>query len=256
MVWMSCSSTSTRASEEALTVATVKPIVVAATFISVWSVAAQAQVERSGGAANAQLAQQYQQAVSERAQLQADNAKLKKNADDLKKQLDASKQQLDALKTGVSRSHVALEAAQATNEATDKTLADTKGKLQELIGRFRETATTLRDVETERVQLQQQLAQSKAAFDQCAERNYSLYQVNNEVLDRYVHQGAFSYLERAEPFTRIKRTQIDNLALEYRQRAEELRMKKAAAPAAGSAPPPAAPPSGSSDAGAPPPSKP
>jgi hypothetical protein len=42
-------------------------------------------------------------------------------------------------------------------------------------------------------------------------------------------------MARAEPFTRIKRTQVDNYVLEYKQRAEELRMQKAA-------PPPAAPP--------------
>jgi hypothetical protein len=115
--------------------------------------------------------------------------------------------------------------------------------MQELIGHFRETVTTLRGVESERTQLQQQLAQSQAAFDKCAERNYALYQVDNEVLDRYQHQGPFSYLARAEPFTRLKRTQIDNLALEYKQRAEELRMKPPAANGVGTAPtpPPAAP---------------
>jgi len=100
--------------------------------------------------------------------------------------------------------------------------------MQELISRFRETVTQLRAVESDRTLLQQQLTQSKAAFDKCAQANYQLYQVNNEVLDRYAHQGAFSYLARAEPFTRIKRTEIDNLVLEYRERAEELRVKPAA----------------------------
>lgn len=100
--------------------------------------------------------------------------------------------------------------------------------MQELIGKFRETITQMRGIEAERAQLQQQLTQGKTAFDQCAERNYSLYQVDNEVLDRYAHEGAFSHMERAEPFTRIKRTQIDNLVLEYKERAEELRMQKAA----------------------------
>ena len=57
--------------------------------------------------------------------------------------------------------------------------------------------------------------------------------MNQEILDRYQHQGAFSFLARAEPFTRIKQTQIDNLVVEYRERAEELRQKK---PAAGGAP--------------------
>jgi hypothetical protein len=212
------------------------------------TMSAPAQVQRSGGssgAANAQLMMQYQQASTERAQLQADNAKLKKDLDDLKKQLDAANKLAATSKAGVSRDSAQLAAAQAANDRTAKDLADSKGKMQELVAKFRETITQMRGVEAERSQLQQQLAQSKTAFDQCADRNYSLYQVDNEVLDRYSHQGAFSYMERAEPFTRIKRTQIDNLVLEYKERAEELRVKKevaASGPAAlpGIAPPTAA----------------
>jgi hypothetical protein len=156
--------------------------------------------------------------------------------DDLKKQLDAAGKQAAASKAGVSRDAAQLAAAQAANDRSAKDLADSKAKMQELVGKFRETITQMRSVESERTQLQQQLAQGKTALDQCADRNYSLYQVDNEVLDRYAHEGAFSHMASAEPFTRIKRTQIDNLVLEYKERAEELRMKKAAA-ASGSAAP-------------------
>jgi len=190
-----------------------------------------AQVQRSGGssgAANAQLMMQYQQASTERAQLQADNAKLKKDLEDLKKQLDASNKAVAASKAGVSHGSAQLAAAQAANERSTKDLADAKSKMQELVGKFRETITQMRGVESERSQLQQQLAESKTAFDKCADRNYSLYQVDNEVLDRYAHEGVFGHMASAEPFTRIKRTEIDNFVLEYKERAEELRVKKAA----------------------------
>jgi chaperonin cofactor prefoldin len=220
---------------------------------------AMAQVQRSGGssgAANAQLMMQYQQASTERAQLQADNAKLKKDLEDLKKQLDAANKLAAASKAGVSRDSAQLAAAQAANDRGAKDLADAKGKMQELVGKFRETITQMRGIESERSQLQQQLAQSKTAFDQCADRNYSLYQVDNEVLDRYAHEGAFSHMASSEPFTRIKRTQIDNLVLEYKERAQELRVKKpdaapgSAAPA-GAAPPTASAPPRASSGGSP-----
>lgn len=190
-----------------------------------------AQTARSGGSGggNAQLMQQFQQAVSERNQLQADNAKLKKELDELKKQLGAEQQKATASKAGVDRSQAAVAAARAANDRTEKSLDDAKSRMQELVGRYRETITTMRGIETERTQLQQQVAAGQAAFDRCAETNYALYQINSEVLDRYAHQGAFSYFERSEPFTRLKRTQIENLVIEYRQRADELRVKKAAA---------------------------
>jgi chromosome segregation ATPase len=188
-----------------------------------------AQAARSGGGANAQLMQQFQQAVSERTQLQAENAKLKKELDELKKQLGTAQQQATASKAGVDRGQAAVAAARAANDRTQKSLDDSKARMQELVGRFRETITAMRGIETERNQLQQQVAAGQSAFDRCAETNYALYQINSEVLDRYAHQGAFSYFERSEPFTRLKRTQIDNLVLEYRQRADELRVKKTAA---------------------------
>jgi chromosome segregation ATPase len=195
---------------------------------------ASAQVQRSGGASpNAQVLQQLQQAVSERAHLQAENAKLKKEAEDLKKQLGTAQQQLTASKAGAGRNQAAIAAARNTNASTEKSLEEAKGKMQELVSHFRETVTSLHGVETERSQLRQQLADSQAAYDHCAESNYALYELDTEVLDRYAHQGAFSYLSRSEPFTRLKRTQIDNLVIEYQQRAQELRIQKAAAPKAG-----------------------
>jgi chaperonin cofactor prefoldin len=229
--------------------------VVVASVGALISAVAPAQVQRSGGgggAANAQLMMQYQQADAERTQLKSDNAKLKKDLDDLKKQLDAATKQAAASKAGVSRDSAQLAAAQAANDRSAKDLVDSKAKMQELVGKFRETITQMRGIESERSQLQQQLAESKTAFDRCAERNYSLYQVDNEVLDRYAHEGAFSHMASAEPFTRIKRTEIDNLVLEYKERAEELRMKKATG-AGGS---PSAPPSTSSSSGAAPSSAP
>jgi chromosome segregation ATPase len=196
------------------------------------AVGSHAQVERSGGGVNAQLASQYQQAVAERTQLQTDNDKLKKDLDEAKKQLQATNQQLTALKSGTDASQAQLAAAQAASQRDAQALEQSRTRMQELVDRFRETAASLRDIETERSQLQQQLAQSKLDIDQCVERNYQLYQVDGEVLDRYEHQGMFSYMARAEPFTRIKRTQIENLIDEYRTRAEELRVQKNVGPGA------------------------
>jgi len=185
-----------------------------------------AQVERSGGGANAQLAAQYQQAIAERTQLQAENDKLKKDLDEAKKQLHAATTQLTGARAGVSSTQTQLAAALASSQGSAQALEQSKARMQELVDRFRDTATSLRSVEAERTQLQQQLAQGKTDLDRCADSNYKLYELDREVLDRYEHQGPFSYLARAEPFTRLKRTQIENFVDEYRARAEQLRVQK------------------------------
>ncbi|HEY0748443.1 MAG TPA: hypothetical protein VGD63_17210 [Steroidobacteraceae bacterium] len=200
-----------------------------ATVLALWLCVihgAFAQVERSGGA-NAQLAMQYQQLQAEKTQLQTENSKLKADLDAVKKQLDTQAQQLRALKASAGGAQTALITAQSTVQRTEQNLTQTTAKLQELIARFRETATTLRQVETDRTDLQQQVSRGTTALDQCAQRNEQLYQINAEVLSRYEHEGVFGRLAAAEPFTRLKRTQIENIALEDRQRAEALRIQRA-----------------------------
>jgi chromosome segregation ATPase len=198
-----------------------------------------AQVSRGGGGVSAQMMQQYQQLAAERTQLQDENAQLKKERDDLKQKLDLADKDLAGAKTGAARNAAALSelaAARSRNEATEKSLADEKARLQELVDKFRETIANLRESESARTQLQQQVATDSTTFDRCVERNDALFQVTTEVLDRYEHQGAFSYMARAEPFTRLARTRAENLVEEYRERAEELRMQKAkAAPGGGGA---------------------
>jgi chaperonin cofactor prefoldin len=198
-----------------------------------WVSAGLAQTERAGGGgANAALAQQYQQAMAQQSTLQAENTKLKKSADDLKKQLDAANKQLAGLKAGSTHGQAALLAAQHESETANKNLEDLKAKAQELVGHYHETIANLRTVETDRTQLRRDLADSKTQFDHCAASNYDLYKINGEILDRYEHQGMFSYMERSEPFTRLKRTQIQNIADEYKERAEELRVQPQSANAA------------------------
>lgn len=205
---------------------------------------ASAQVERRGGSEDAALAREYQQAVADRGQLQEDNARLKQGLDEARKQLEAARQQLAALKSSATTTQTELEHARASGQASARNVEETRAKLLQLVERFRETVATMRGIETERATLRQQLAQSKASFDQCALRNYQLYQLDTEVLDRYEHRGVLGYLSRAEPFTRLARTRLENLVDDYRQRAETLQVQSegAAAAARGSAPPASASP--------------
>jgi len=198
-----------------------------------------AQAQRSGGAsASPQIMQQYQQLSAERVALQTENARLKKDAEDLQRELKAVKKERDDFKTRSGHSSTELEQARARAEASEQAADKSRKSLDELVARFRETATTLKAVELERSQLQERLAAAGRAYDTCATRNAALYDVSAEVLDRWEHEGAFDRAARAEPFLRLKRTEIENLADEYRDRARQLKMKPA--PAALASPPPAA----------------
>jgi len=184
-----------------------------------------AQTARSGGGGgNAQLIQQLQQLGTERTQLQAENERMKKELDELRKERDGLKAGQKALTSREQAATAAVARGAQERESTANELTQQKSRMQELIGKFRETAQTLKEVETDRAAKTQQLATRDTELKTCVDRNLALYQLNGEVLNRLEHQGLWSHLARSEPFTQIKRTQLENLVDGYRQKAEDQRV--------------------------------
>jgi chromosome segregation ATPase len=187
---------------------------------------ATAQVQRSGGGEAQKFMQQYQQVAAEKTALQAQVAQMKKDLDAANAELAAVKKDRDALKAHTGGSAAAVAQATSAREAAERNLEQSKQRMGELVSRFRETATNLKDVEADRANLRKDLTERNNAFDKCVENNMQLYQINGEILDRYEHVGLFTKASAAEPFTKITRTRIDNLVVEYREKAQELRAKK------------------------------
>jgi Skp family chaperone for outer membrane proteins len=196
--------------------------------------AVHAQTQRSGGGGESQkILQQYQQLAAEKTALQAEVAQLKKNLESAQTELAAAQKERDALKgrSKVSAAAAAqLARANESKQSAEKSLEQNKQRTQELVDRFKLTIGTLKGVESERAQLQKDYNALNAAMDKCASDNLDLYDISNTVLDRYEHVGLFTRVGTAEPFTRITRTRIDNLVIEYRARAATLRVKKPATP--------------------------
>lgn len=181
-----------------------------------------AQTARTGGNASAQLVQQMQQLASERTALEAENEKLKSELVAVKKDRDALKAGQQSVATRARDVAAALAHSNAQHEATDQELAQTKAKMQELIAKFRETIQKLRETETESVTAKQSVATRDHELSVCVDRNVALYHLNDEVLTRLEERrGVFTRIAQAEPFTRIKRVQLENLVDDYRARAHD-----------------------------------
>ena len=182
------------------------------------------QTARSGGAPNAQMLQQLQQLAGERTSLQAENAKLKKELEDLRKEREQLSKGSDAGTRRAQASEAALARSVAQREATERDLEQTKARTQELVAKFRETIQQLREVEAQSTASRQALATRDQELKTCVDHNMSLYNLNGEVLTRLEKQGVWSRVAQAEPFTRIKRAQLDNLIDDYKSRAEDQRI--------------------------------
>ncbi len=197
--------------------------------------AAGAQVARSGGGnANAQVLQQMQQLASERTALQAENEHLKTELADMKKYRDSLKTGQQALDRRAKESAAALAHSNAERDSSAQELAQTKAKMQELIAKFRETIQKLRETETESATARQTLAARDRELAVCKDHNAALYTLDDQVLTYLEKQGVWSRLARAEPFTRIKRNELENYVDESRTKAQE----QLIAPSKSSSPPP------------------
>jgi len=182
-----------------------------------------AQAARSGSnGQNAQLLQQLQQLASERTAMQAEQARMKKELEELRKERDALKAgQAAANQRGRAESEAVVARSTREREAAEKELSQVKARTQELIDKFRETATTLREVENDRATVKQALAAQGQELDVCVATNLSLYKLNDEVLTRFDQQGFWSRAAQAEPFTRLKRVELENLIDSYKTRAND-----------------------------------
>jgi TolA-binding protein len=201
------------------------------------SQAASAQEARSGGSgnANAALLQQMQQLASERTDLQAQLAKLQKDLEDMRHERDTLKTGQVAADRRAQQSASAVQQIQqeaaGRQKSAEDSLARAKAQTDEVVGKFRELAQTLRNTETDRNALQQKLTVAEHTVSVCTDDNASLYNLNTEVLDHFEHPGVSAML-RAEPFTKIARTRLDNTVLEYKERAQALRSQASEAKSA------------------------
>lgn len=202
-----------------------KAICSAIVLTSMLACPAYSQVQRSGNA-DARVAQQLQQLSTERAALQAENARLKQELEQIKAQLQKSE---TTAKTLQARTRTLEQTAGRGNveaQQAEEQLERTRGQLQELIGKFRETVQTLRDVEIDRDGATGRLAARERELKTCVDRNAGLYNLNAEVLDRMEGRGFWSGLAEREPFTRLKRVELENMIDDYRYRADELRLEQ------------------------------
>jgi chromosome segregation ATPase len=174
-------------------------------------------------APNAQAMQQLQQLASERTALQAENSRIKADLEQARKERDSLKAAQDALVRRGRGADAELAASQGEKARVEGDLAREKKRFEELAQRFREVAATMREVEIDRATKTQLLTQREQELGICVDRNKKLLALNDEVIDKFEDQGFWSAVARREPFTRLKRTQLENLADGYRDAAADLR---------------------------------
>jgi chromosome segregation ATPase len=188
-------------------------------------------VRRAGSDANARMQQQLQQLGSERTALQTENADLKAQVAKLEKDAKALATEKETLVRRAGTAESKVSRAESGQQSVASRLESTESRLAEVVGKYKELAEQLRKLEMERNELAGQVAQDSQSLKICAERNVQLASVANEALDRYEKKGCFGALAQAEPFTGLKRVEVENAVEGYRQEIDSLQLPAAEPPA-------------------------
>lgn len=204
------------------------------TLLLAASLPAQAEAVRrpASGAAGAQVQALLQQISAERDALKADAARLKADLEKAQQAHDAAQAKVASAEQETTRLREALAAFQAQNEALRRRLGEAQTAIGGLRGEQAAASAALAQAHTRGEALDGDLAQCRARLDTLIGHNLRLFEIGNELLDRYEHKGVWSAL-KAEPFTGLKRVELENIVQDYRFALEDQRVDAhGAAPAA------------------------
>lgn len=170
-----------------------------------------------------------------RTQLRATVTQLRELQDQqatLQAQKTAAEQERDALKKkpqaapGPSRKALAaaaalrrdLAGARQEAEAGKQAAAQSQAQLAALRQQLDQVQASLRAVQTQNNEMRATLASTNSTLQACELKNVQLIGLSSEVLDRYSKVGLGTAMAAKEPFTGLRRVQLQNLAQGYEDR--------------------------------------
>jgi chromosome segregation ATPase len=175
------------------------------------------------------MQQQVQQIEQARVQAEQEkNAALadKASADIELKKLDATEHKLSTEQAARNRAESGLKSAQSELEALKTRLAETEKKLVDSLALQRATADKLAKTESAFKQTEQQLSGKREDLKLCQTQNGSLYSLGREMIQKYRDKSCQDALAQAEPFTGLKKVEVENLMETWRDKLDRDRLAK------------------------------
>ena len=149
----------------------------------------------------------------------------------LAEQMEELKKKSDGLESGAARANARRVALDREVEVLNKDKAELTAKLQETMQEMTkkqaESMQALQHKEREIKRFEAELAHQTRQGEMCQVKNARLYQINAELMDKYQSKGVFGALLQAEPFTQLKRVEVENLLQEYRDKLDAQRVEVA-----------------------------
>ncbi len=176
---------------------------------------------------------QLQQAQDQVSALEQEKAALGKERDQARKEAQAvrgklrkSERDLAGEKTRVEELTKALDGAQQDLSATKSRLAETESRLADTAKALFQTQQTLARTEADKRALEGIRIRQEKDIAACEGKNLKLYQTGRELMTRFEQKTCGEILAQKEPFTGLKRVEVENLLEEYRDKLDGQKLVK------------------------------
>jgi septal ring factor EnvC (AmiA/AmiB activator) len=167
------------------------------------------------------MQQQVQQIEQARALAEQEKAAALADKETAERELEkfgATKRQLAGERAARRRMEAELEAVQTENQALKTRLADTEKQLADSVALQRATAQTLAQTESAKKHTDGELSGTVRDLQSCRTHNGSLYTLGREMMQKYRDKSCQDALAQAEPFTGLKKVEVENLLEIWRDR--------------------------------------
>ncbi|MDP3421147.1 MAG: hypothetical protein Q8S10_09495 [Thiobacillus sp.] len=179
------------------------------------------------------MQQQVQQIEQARVQAEQEKAAALADKETAERELEkfgATKRQLAGERAARSRMEAKLEAVQTENDALKTRLADTEKQLADSMALQQATAQRLAQTESAKKHTESELSGTVRDLQSCQTHNGSLYTLGREMMQKYRDKSCQDALAQAEPFTGLKKVEVENLLETWRDRLDREKLSASGKP--------------------------
>ena len=179
-----------------------------------------------------QVQRRYTQGVAAQNDLEQQKISIQEEVDKLTKEKGLLGTQQAELKTKAESLEAQVASLEKKNASLDARTTSLDSKNHELTERLNKVETDRTALDQKQRQTQKTLQDTEKAlrnldqkYDQCAEHNARLYIIASEVIKKYQDKGFLGTLAEKEPFTQVKKVEMEKLVQDYKDKIDQQKMK-------------------------------
>jgi chromosome segregation ATPase len=147
--------------------------------------------------------------------------------DALKKTQKETQKEIDIHKRSTASAAAKAHQLEKVIEAANNEKAELRARLDEAEKKNQAVSAQRDELEQDLKKTVSVLAKENEQRKLCEANNAELHRIGIELVDWYTRKGAFNAILEAEPFTRMKSVEMENLLENYREKLEGQRLERA-----------------------------